>query len=170
MFGNNIEPSDTSSELQVSSVRWPYVFQLSNYCKYEDTAVLRPSDTVTRTTNSLVLTKIKGWQEGKWFLGKYGVLISRFISRHLCQCMLYRLWAFLDTFWTIFRTYRQRYNRRLWQKQKCFLPLTRFYSNVHVHTLAGAHFHVHYLIKARTLSIWFMFSLGDSVPKVHLQG
>ena len=57
-------------------------------------------------------------------------------------------------------------------ESKCFLPLTRFYSNVHVHTLAGAHIHAHSLIKARryTLSLFSVFSMADSVPKVHLQG
>ena len=47
--------------------------------------------------------------------------ITNFL-RHLCS----------GHFWSIFRTWRQRCNRRLWRKQMCFLPLTRFYSNVHV--------------------------------------
>ena len=43
------------------------------------------------------------------------------------------------------------------ERKKCFLPLTRFYSNVHVHILACAHIHTHSLIKARTFSVCFLY-------------
>ena len=46
------------------------------------------------------------------------------------------------------------------ERKKCFLPLTRFYSNVHVHILACAHIHTHSLIKARTFSVCFLYSPG----------
>jgi hypothetical protein len=78
-----------------------------------------------------------------WFLGKYGVLISWiFYGTFVSGCYI-----FVGHFWTrsepFSRTRSQRCNRRLWRKQKCFLPLTRFYTNLHVHILAGAHIHAH---------------------------
>ena len=139
-----------------------------------DIAVLRRSDTdaifiddFITTNNSLILIEIKGRKVVSW-----KIWCSHFTNflRHLCQCMLYMQWAFLDTFWAIFRTWRQRCTRRLWRKQKCFLPLTPFYSNVHVHTPAGAHIHAHSHKSTYTLNLFPVFSLADSVPNVHLQG
>ena len=75
--------------LVLCNVNRSYVFiQLVRYfscqTRSEDTAVLRRSvtnvifiDDFITANNSLILTEIKGWQEGKWFLWKFGVHISR---------------------------------------------------------------------------------------------
>ena len=40
----------------------------------------------------------------------------------------------------------------------------------HTYTLAGAHIHAHSHKNKYTLNLFSVFSLADSVPKVHLQG
>ena len=72
-----------------------------------------------------------------------------------------------------FRTRRNVVINACVESKTVFSRSPVLFSIVHVHTLAGAHIHAHALSLSHkstyTLNLVSVFSMADSVPKVHLQ-
>ena len=99
---------------------------------------LRFFSVVTQMQFLLMIQKLRGDRKESGFLENMVFPFYEFSTTHLSVQVIYAV-GISGHVLSHFLGHEEHCNRRLWRKQKCFLPITHFYSNVYVHTLSPSH-------------------------------